>query len=59
MLAQYSALGYASPVPSCLCDNVNFGYGMRDCADGACGTAVASMVIAHGTSYCASATAAS
>ncbi|KAH6609995.1 carbohydrate-binding module family 18 protein [Trichoderma cornu-damae] len=58
MLAQYSQLGCASPDPRCLCENVNFGYGLRDCSNGACGTAVASTVIAFGSSYCASATAA-
>lgn len=58
MVAQFSALGCASPEPSCLCENVNFGYGLRDCSNGACGTAVASTVIAYGSSYCASATAA-
>ncbi|KAK3934511.1 hypothetical protein QBC46DRAFT_399553 [Diplogelasinospora grovesii] len=58
MVAQYSTLGCASPAPSCLCKNVNFGYGLRDCSNGACGTAVASTVIAYGSSYCASATAA-
>ncbi|KAK3938522.1 carbohydrate-binding module family 18 protein [Diplogelasinospora grovesii] len=52
MLAQYSALGCASPDPSCLCSNVNFGYGIRDCSNGACGTAVASTVIAYGSAYC-------
>ncbi|KAK3946879.1 hypothetical protein QBC32DRAFT_387288 [Pseudoneurospora amorphoporcata] len=57
MVAQYSALGCASPAPSCLCKNANFGYGLRDCSNGACGTAVASSVIAYGSSYCASATA--
>ncbi|CZR67734.1 uncharacterized protein PAC_17633 [Phialocephala subalpina] len=59
MLAQYSSLGCASPAPACLCSNVNFGYGLRDCSNGACGTAVASTVIAYGSSYCASATASS
>jgi hypothetical protein len=57
MKAQYSALGCSSPDPACLCKNVNFGYGLRDCANGACGTAVAPTVIAYGSSYCASATA--
>jgi hypothetical protein len=56
MLAQYSALGCAALEASCLCSNVNFGYGLTDCADGACGTAVASTVIEFGSSYCASAT---
>ena len=58
MVAQYSALGCASPAPSCLCKNANFGYGLRDCSNGACGMAAASSVIAYGSSYCASATAA-
>lgn len=58
MVAQYSALCCASPAPSCLCENANFGYGLRDCAIGACGTAAAPSVIAYGNSYCASATAA-
>lgn len=58
MMAQYSTLGCASPAPSCLCKNVNFGYGIRDCANGACGTAVASTVISFEGVYCASATAA-
>jgi hypothetical protein len=57
MKAQYSALGCSSPDPACLCKNVNFGYGLRDCANGACGTAVAPTVISYGSSYCASATA--
>lgn len=57
MLAQYSSLGCATPAPACLCRNVNFGFGLRDCANGACGTAIASTVIAYGSSYCASATA--
>ncbi|KAN0116990.1 carbohydrate-binding module family 18 [Hyaloscypha variabilis] len=56
MLAQYSSLGCSTAAPACLCSNVNFGYGLRDCSNGACGTAVASTVIAYGSSYCASAT---
>ncbi|KAL0473868.1 hypothetical protein QR685DRAFT_436556 [Neurospora intermedia] len=57
MVAQYSALGCASPAPSCLCKNAKFGYGLRDCSNDACGTAVASSVIAYGSSYCTFATA--
>lgn len=56
MLGQYSALGCASPQPTCLCKNANFGFGLRDCANGACGTAVATTVISYGSAYCASAT---
>jgi hypothetical protein len=58
LLGQYSTLSCASPDPACLCRNVNFGYGIRDCSNGACGTAVASTVIAFGSSYCSIATAA-
>ncbi|KAG4444402.1 hypothetical protein IFR05_000167 [Cadophora sp. M221] len=57
LIAQYSSLGCSSPDPSCLCKNVNFGFGIRDCSNGACGTAVASTVIAFQTAYCASAAA--
>ena len=57
MVAMYSSLGCASPDPHCLCSNVNFGYGLRDCSNGACGTDVASTVIAYGSAYCASASA--
>jgi hypothetical protein len=57
MQSQYSTLGCASTSNvAFLCSNVNFGYGIRDCANGACGTAVASTVIAFGSSYCASVT---
>jgi hypothetical protein len=58
MLAQYSALRCATPAPACLCSNVNYGYGLRDYSNSACGTAVATTAIAFGSSYCASATAA-
>lgn len=34
------------------------GYGIRDCANGACGASVASTVLAFETTYCASATSA-
>lgn len=58
MEAQYSTLGCSSPDPACLCENINFYYGIRDCSNGACGTAVASTVIAFESVFCASATAA-
>ncbi|KAK1765333.1 hypothetical protein QBC33DRAFT_593563 [Phialemonium atrogriseum] len=57
MVAMYSSLGCASPDPYCLCSNVNFGYGLRHCSNGACGTDVTSTVIAYGSAYCASASA--
>ncbi len=57
VLAQYASLGCTNEQDAaCLCGNVNFGYGLRDCSNGACGTDVASTVIAFGSSYCASAT---
>jgi hypothetical protein len=55
LIGQYSSLGCSSPDPSCLCSNVNFGYGIRDCSNGACGTDIASTVIAYETAYCSSA----
>ncbi|KAJ2973570.1 hypothetical protein NQ176_g6534 [Zarea fungicola] len=59
MLAQYQALGCSTNDPACLCRNVNFGYGIRDCANGACGVDVGSTVIAFETGYyCPSAVAA-
>lgn len=57
MLAQYSSLGCTTEDPACLCENINFYYGIRDCSNGACGTDVASTVIAFESAYCASATA--
>ena len=38
----------------CYCREPNFGYGVRDCANEACGSGEASTVIAFGTQYCAS-----
>jgi hypothetical protein len=38
----------------CYCREPNFGYGVRDCANEACGSSEASTVIAFGTQYCAS-----
>ncbi|OJZ90248.1 hypothetical protein ASPFODRAFT_77471 [Aspergillus luchuensis CBS 106.47] len=58
MLAKYSSLGCSSPDPACLCENINFYYGIRDCSNAACGTEVATTVLAFESSYCASATAA-
>ena len=57
MLGKYSSLGCSSADPSCLCENINFYYGIRDCANAACGTDVASTVLAFETAYCSSATA--
>ena len=52
MLGQYKNLGCATANTACLCKNSNFGYGIRDCANGACGTAVATTVIAYGSAMC-------
>lgn len=38
----------------CYCKEPNFGYGVRDCANEACGSSEASTVIAFGTQYCQS-----
>jgi len=38
----------------CYCREPNFGYGVRDCANEACGSGEAATVIAFGTQYCAS-----
>jgi hypothetical protein len=53
MLALAPSLGCATPEAACLCHNVNFGYGIRDCSNEACGAAVAATVIAYGNAYCA------
>ncbi|KKY16885.1 putative cfem domain protein [Diplodia seriata] len=39
---------------SCQCNNADFGYGLRDCANEACGSQDAASVISYGNSYCAS-----
>lgn len=55
MLAQYSTLGCAVLDAYCLCNNVDFSNGLRDCSNGACGTAIGSTAIAFGSTYCSSA----
>jgi len=52
MLAKASELGCSTPDPVCLCKNVNFGYGIRDCSNAVCDAADAAAVIAYGTNYC-------
>lgn len=37
----------------CYCNNADFGYGVRDCANEACDSEQAASVIAYGTNYCA------
>ncbi|KAF2689699.1 hypothetical protein K458DRAFT_291817, partial [Lentithecium fluviatile CBS 122367] len=49
-----SAFGCASGDVVCYCTNQDFGYGVRDCAQEACGSAEeANTVISYGTNYCA------
>lgn len=60
MLGQQVALGCppvnGQPDAACLCRNVDFGYGVRDCVNEACpsGTDTAA-IIRYGVNYCASA----
>ncbi|KAJ5211432.1 uncharacterized protein N7498_003078 [Penicillium cinerascens] len=58
MLARYESLGCSTSDPSCLCRNINFYYGIRDCSNAACGMDVASTVLAFESGYCTSAIAA-
>lgn len=46
--------GCATGDVTCYCTNQDFGYGIRDCSTEACGSDVASQVIAFGTAYCQS-----
>jgi hypothetical protein len=55
MLGKYADLGCSGPDPSCVCQNMNFYYGVRDCANAACGSSDAKTVIAFESSYCAAA----
>ncbi|KAF2215022.1 hypothetical protein CERZMDRAFT_120495 [Cercospora zeae-maydis SCOH1-5] len=53
MLALAPSLGCPDAQADCLCRNVDFGYGVRDCANQACPDAsAAQQVIAYGTQYC-------
>lgn len=36
----------------CLCDNVNFGYGLRDCSAAICPSEDAAKVVAYGVAIC-------
>ena len=57
MQDQHSQLGCAYADPYCLCGKANFGHGIRDCANGACGQSIGSTVIAYKSAYCSSASA--
>ena len=52
MIALAPSLGCANTDTACLCKNVNFQYGIRDCSNAVCGEAVASTVISFGAGYC-------
>lgn len=53
MLGQATELGCSASDYSCLCNNENFGYGVRDCSNEACGNASdAATVISFGTAFC-------
>lgn len=49
-----SDFGCAQGDVNCYCANGDFGYGIRDCANEACGSDQAASVIAYGNSYCQS-----
>lgn len=55
MLAQYSTFNCAQNDAACLCANVNFGYGLRDCTLQACGQETSTAAVAYGNAYCAAA----
>lgn len=52
MMSLASSLGCSGSDAACLCSNPDFGYGIRDCSNQACGAEVASSVITYGSSYC-------
>ncbi|PVH81748.1 hypothetical protein DL98DRAFT_514404 [Cadophora sp. DSE1049] len=52
MLGLAPSLGCSATDAACLCGNVNFAYGIRDCSNAACGAEVAPSVIAYGVAYC-------
>lgn len=56
MLTQQENLGCppanGQPDPSCLCNNADFSFGLRDCAREACGSEVEDAVVSYGVAYC-------
>src|ERR1700760_3278400 len=52
MLGLAPSLGCSSTDAKCLCGNVKFANGLKDCSLEACGAAVQSSVVAFGVSYC-------
>ncbi|OBT83530.1 hypothetical protein VE02_07370 [Pseudogymnoascus sp. 03VT05] len=51
MLAQAATLGCTTTDAACLCNKRDFAYGIRDCANEACGSD-APKIIAYGTAFC-------
>ncbi|KFY91053.1 hypothetical protein V500_04801 [Pseudogymnoascus sp. VKM F-4518 (FW-2643)] len=51
MLAQAATLGCTTTDAACLCNKSDFAYGIRDCANEACGSD-APKIIAYGTTFC-------
>ncbi|TQS38035.1 hypothetical protein Golomagni_01467 [Golovinomyces magnicellulatus] len=56
MLAKAKELGCADNDHVCLCKNVDFAYGIRDCSHEVCGPEQAIPVVAYGSNYCKSVT---
>ncbi|RKF82439.1 putative cfem domain-containing protein [Golovinomyces cichoracearum] len=54
MLAKAKELGCAEGDSACLCLNIDFAYGIRDCSHQVCGPEQAIPVIAYGSNYCKS-----
>ena len=59
MLGQAKSLGCpnlsnSTPNGTCLCENANFGYGIRDCTSESCPQAEQQAVISYGLGYCSS-----
>jgi len=52
MIALAPSLGCSASDAACLCKNVNFQYGIRDCSNAVCGDQTASTVISFGSQYC-------
>jgi hypothetical protein len=52
LLGDAASFGCGSADISCLCADPRFGYGLRDCANEACGADVYSAVSSYGVSVC-------
>lgn len=53
MLGLASSLGCPDATAQCLCNNINFSYGIRDCSVQHCQDMnLANTVIAYGSAYC-------